>query len=45
MPERYLASQGACLGRAGLVYLQRDAASQVWVGGNAVTCMDGSVAL
>ena len=45
MPERYVASQGACLGRAGLVYLQRDAAAQVWVGGDVVTCVDGSVAL
>ena len=45
MPERYVASQGACLARAGLVYLQRDAAGQVWVGGNSVTCVDGSVAL
>ena len=45
MPERYVASQGACLGRAGLVYLQRDAAGQVWVGGNSVTCVNGSVAL
>ena len=45
MPERYVASQGACLGRAGLLYLQRDAAGQVWVGGDSVTCMDGSVTL
>ncbi|MHB1248878.1 MAG: PhzF family phenazine biosynthesis protein [Polaromonas sp.] len=44
-PERYRASQGACLGRAGQVDLQRDAAGQVWVGGESVTCIDGLVTL
>jgi PhzF family phenazine biosynthesis protein len=44
-PERYLASQGVCLGRAGQVYLERDAQGQVWVGGESVTCVDGQVAL
>ncbi len=43
MPERYLAAQGACLGRAGQVHLQRDAQGQVWVGGACVTCVDGQV--
>ena len=42
-PERYIAAQGACLGRAGRVYIQRDAQGQVWVGGNSVTCIDGTV--
>lgn len=41
--ERYLAAQGACLGRDGQVYIERDASGQVWVGGNVVTCVDGSV--
>ncbi|MBC7609954.1 MAG: PhzF family phenazine biosynthesis protein [Polaromonas sp.] len=45
MPERYVASQGVCLGRAGEVALERDAAGQVWVGGQSVTCIDGSVTL
>ena len=45
LSERYIASQGTCLGRAGLVYLSRDAAGQVWVGGDVVTCMDGQVTL
>ena len=45
MPERYLASQGVCLGRAGQVYIERDAQGQVWVGGETVTCIDGSVTL
>ena len=45
MPERYLASQGFCMGRAGQVYIERDAEGQVWVGGETVTCIDGSVTL
>lgn len=45
MPEQYLASQGVCLGRAGEVALARDAAGQVWVGGQSVTCIDGSATL
>jgi predicted PhzF superfamily epimerase YddE/YHI9 len=45
MPERYLAAQGQCLGRAGRVYIERDAAGKIWVGGDAVTCVDGHVTL
>lgn len=45
MPTSYLASQGACLGRAGQVYLQRDAQGQVWVGGHSVSCIRGQLAL
>ena len=45
VPERYVASQGVCLGRAGLVHLERDASGQVWVGGESVTCIDGAVTL
>lgn len=45
LPEAYLASQGICLGRAGQVFIERDAAGQVWVGGESVTCVNGSVAL
>ena len=44
-PERYVASQGVCLGRAGQVYIERDAQGQVWVGGESVTCIDGQVML
>lgn len=44
-PERYLASQGVCLGRAGQVHIERDVAGQVWVGGQSVTCIEGSVTL
>ena len=45
MPERYMASQGLCLGRAGQVHIARDDAGQVWVGGESVTCMNGQVML
>ncbi|MBK5205678.1 MAG: PhzF family phenazine biosynthesis protein [Polaromonas sp.] len=44
-PERYVASQGVCLGRAGQVHIERDASGQVWVGGESVTCIDGQVTL
>jgi PhzF family phenazine biosynthesis protein len=42
-PESYVASQGTCLGRAGRVHIARDATGQVWVGGESVTCIQGSV--
>ena len=44
-PNSYVASQGACLARAGRVYVHRDAQNQVWVGGESVTCIKGSVQL
>ena len=44
-PNSYVASQGACLARAGRVYVHRDAQNQVWVGGDSVTCIQGSVQL
>ena len=45
MPTRYAASQGVCMGRAGRVDLHRDAQGQVWVGGQSVTCINGTVML
>ena len=45
MPTHYTASQGVCMGRAGLVDLHRDATGQVWVGGQSVTCIAGTVML
>ena len=42
-PERYVASQGTRLGRAGRVHVQRDADGTIWVGGDSVTCIDGTV--
>ena len=44
-PARYLAAQGSCLDRAGRVHIERDAGGQVWVGGESVTCIDGTVTL
>jgi PhzF family phenazine biosynthesis protein len=41
-PARYIAAQGACLERAGRVFVERDAAGQVWIGGHAGTCIDGT---
>ena len=44
-PEHYLAAQGSCMGRQGRVHIERDADGQVWVGGDSVTCVDGTVQL
>jgi PhzF family phenazine biosynthesis protein len=44
-PAAYVAAQGACLQRAGRVHLLRDADGQVWVGGESVTCIAGTVTL
>jgi PhzF family phenazine biosynthesis protein len=43
-PARYVASQGARIGRAGLVAISAEAGS-VWVGGRCATCVEGSVYL
>jgi hypothetical protein len=42
-PHRYVASQGSALGRAGRVHVERDAAGATWIGGDSVTCIDGTV--
>jgi predicted PhzF superfamily epimerase YddE/YHI9 len=44
-PSRYIAAQGTCLGAEGRAYLEQDDTGQVWVGGDAVTCISGTVAL
>ena len=44
-PERYVASQGTTLRRAGRVHIERVADGTVWVGGESVTCIDGTVRL
>ena len=41
----YVAAQGTRLGRAGRVHIDVDDEGQVWVGGDAVTCVSGSVEL
>jgi len=45
MPSRYTARQGTVLGRAGQVFLSQDPQGQVWVGGDVVCCIQGSVSL
>lgn len=40
----YRARQGTALGRAGIVHLDRDG-KEIWVGGETVTCIAGSVVL
>ena len=39
-PERYVASQGTRLGRAGRVHIEKEGET-VWVGGQSVTCVRG----
>jgi PhzF family phenazine biosynthesis protein len=41
----YTATQGAALGRAGVVEISGDADGTIWVGGGTVTCVTGEVAL
>ena len=44
-PRQYLVAQGECLGRAGRVHIRQDDDGQVWVGGQAVTCIQGTALL
>ncbi|MDO8363514.1 MAG: PhzF family phenazine biosynthesis protein [Actinomycetota bacterium] len=41
----YIVSQGTAMGRAGRVRITTDADGQVWVGGEVVTCVSGTVDL
>jgi PhzF family phenazine biosynthesis protein len=41
----YVASQGTALGRSGRVHIDQDADGTVWVGGDAVTCVQGEIAI
>jgi PhzF family phenazine biosynthesis protein len=43
-PSSYVASQGTALGREGRVFV-RQAGGEIWVGGQAVTCIEGRVSL
>ena len=43
-PERYVAAQGAALGRAGRVHVQRSGET-IWIGGDVVTVVEGTVAI
>jgi PhzF family phenazine biosynthesis protein len=44
-PSRYVVSQGTALGRAGRVFVERDAQAPdtIWIGGQSITCVDGQV--
>jgi PhzF family phenazine biosynthesis protein len=44
-PTSYMAAQGTALDRAGRVHVVRDADGNVWVGGESVTCISGTVQL
>jgi PhzF family phenazine biosynthesis protein len=44
LPTSYVASQGSALGRRGRVFIEREG-DTVWVGGDARTCITGSVGL
>lgn len=44
LPDRYVASQGAALHRAGRVHVERDG-DRTWICGDAVTCIAGTVDL
>jgi len=44
-PASYIASQGTALGRAGRVHVERDATGEIWIGGDSVTCIEGTVQL
>lgn len=44
-PERYVASQGTALQRAGRVHVERSADGTVWIGGDTVACIEGTVRL
>ena len=43
-PQRYVASQGTALGRAGRVFIEQ-VGEDIWVGGAAVTCISGTLSL
>jgi PhzF family phenazine biosynthesis protein len=45
MPDAYSARQGTVLGRAGQVFLSQDQQHQVWVGGDVVSCIQGTLNL
>jgi PhzF family phenazine biosynthesis protein len=41
-PSNYVAAQGTALGRAGRVHVS-SVGSSIWIGGESVTCVDGTV--
>ena len=45
MPGQYVAAQGAALGRSGRVMVSTDPSHQIWIGGQAVSCITGTLRL
>ncbi len=43
-PKNYVAAQGAAMGRAGRIHVQRDAEA-TWIGGDVAACVAGTVLL
>lgn len=43
-PDAYVASQGAALERDGRIHVRRDGAD-IWIGGDTVTCVEGTVSI
>lgn len=43
VPSRYVASQGRCLGRDGRVHVHYGDDGGIWIGGSAVTCLEGTL--
>ncbi|MGE7958555.1 PhzF family phenazine biosynthesis protein [Pseudomonas sp. NPDC089530] len=43
-PDAYVVSQGLSMGRAGRIQVER-IGDEIWIGGSAVTCIDGSLSL
>jgi predicted PhzF superfamily epimerase YddE/YHI9 len=41
----YNASQGTALGLVGRVHIEQDAEGAIWVGGIAVTCIEGQISI
>lgn len=41
----YVASQGRCLGRDGHIAVEYETDGTIWLGGHAVTCVDGSISV
>jgi predicted PhzF superfamily epimerase YddE/YHI9 len=41
----YVVSQGTAIGREGRVHVERDPDGTIWIGGNTVSCVQGTVTL
>ena len=41
----YVASQGTAIGRRGRIHITRDPAGTIWIGGNTITCVNGTANL